>query len=37
VVVWDEGFSLPRLIKFYHNNEISQRENYKYLKFELIK
>ena len=36
-VVWDEDFSLPLLIKFYHNNEISQRENYKYLKFKLIK
>ncbi len=36
MVVWNEGFALPRLIKFYHNKKISQRESYKYLKFELI-
>ena len=31
MVVWNEGFTLPRLIKFYHNKNKSQRENYKYL------
>jgi len=36
-VVWNEGFALPRLIKFYHNKKIPQHENYKYLKFQLIK
>jgi hypothetical protein len=36
MVVWNEGFALPRLIKFYHNKKISQRESYKYLKFQLI-
>ncbi len=37
MVVWNEGFALPRLIKVYHNKKISQRENYNYLKFHLIK